>query len=373
MTLLLLVFFAQLITAQPKSVGLSVSYYGLSANYTHFANSSRAFHSTEVRIDYDGLFQGKVILPGGSAAYHYDFLHTFSMKNGGNLGIYAGPGARAGWVRDGKNGFGLMFGLSVEAGIEYSAPLLPISIGARMSPSMGFHMHTLGTDIKHWELGAYKNGFTGCLAPELTIRYEFGRSGETSALAEALREQADNQDKKPKVRFTFGAETIYQLYFVHYVRSNFYDDDGIRHYGSGFRGGVQQDMSVLLNCGIDIGRHFNASLASGYTTVSRKSVSAIPVIARLSVYYSNFKSSRGCIFNYIEGGPAFSLIKHFYDTPFQFGIGGGCRIILDRHSRLDFKMSFCGSYCSPHLKSSNDAVLSREVALGLSFGTAFIF
>lgn len=341
----------------PKSVGCGISYYSMTGEYRHWSKDRNAFHSASVSFDFDGLFNNEVLFPGVSTSYAYDFCFDRSLRNGGSLAFYTGPGVTTGWVKDRNTQFGIMFGLKLDLGVEYRTPRSPLSIGAKINPTIGMHIHRKDRNI---QMGSYLNGLISGMIPEFTVAYDFGRPY-----------QATEGDREAPV-FTYGAEASYNFLFFRFARSNWYDADGIRHYSEDGSLCSSNHFLILGLLGVNIGRNFNLSIASGYTTISYNPKPAIPLLLRSSVYFGKF-SGHNRLYCYISGGPAFNPGKAFYGVPCLYDTGVAYRIALDRRSRLDFKIAIAGSFSKPLIDGAASVTLSREFLLGLNIGVSASF
>lgn len=348
----LLVSAAAVASGGPKSAGCGFSYYTMTGEYQHWNAERSGFHSATVTFDFEGLFNRTVLFPGVNTSYAYNFYFGRSLSNGGQIALYTGPGITTGWVKDRNTLFGIMLGLKVDVGFEYSSPRSPLSIGAKINPTLGMHIHRKDYNIV---MDHYINGLISGMIPEFTVRYDFGRSFD--------RLEGD----MPASVLTFGVETSYSFMLLRIARQNYYDQDGIRYYTAGNSLCSSNHFLALAHIGTNIGRYFNISLASGYTTISYEQKHAIPLLLRASVFYGD-RSAHKRIYNYFSGGPAFSLSDSFYSVPWMYAAGAGYRFVLDRRSRVDFKVAIVGSYCSPKVPEVQSVTLSREYLLGFNIG-----
>lgn len=149
-TVALLVGFAAMASAQPRSLGVRFSgggVLGAEISYEHFVNSRPDF--VEAAIGFP-VWNGVV----ASATYNHVFYEPY-WTDAGDWAIYAGAGLVTGVT---SNSF--TFGIMGQAGIEYSF-WFPLQISLDIRPSFGVS----GSSF-------YRAGLWGFL-PALSLRYKF--------------------------------------------------------------------------------------------------------------------------------------------------------------------------------------------------------
>lgn len=171
-TLVIIICYCTLSSAQPKSIGIRTGAYGTGISYQHHISSEK-FLSIDAGVDFGYNASGN---PGTYINGTYNFIWASPQwtKNG-SWKIYAGPGVSAGWVEDRcviKNGEermnhfvkGLMLAISGQVGLEYNFEF-PLQLALEVRPCVGAH-------LADKTLSFYDNGFLGII-PSLGLRYYF--------------------------------------------------------------------------------------------------------------------------------------------------------------------------------------------------------
>ena len=184
---MLLVMAAVTATAQPKAIGGRLGFYGLEASYEHTINRTQ-FIEADFGLDFGVTGSGK---GGARLTGTYNFIWACpDWTSMGTWAIYAGPGVTLGYVEDnvrytignetaGFNGYGFMFALAAQVGIEYRFDF-PVQLALDLRPSFGVHTNDgkvkdpeTGITVEYGKkTGFYENGVKGFL-PTLSVRYCF--------------------------------------------------------------------------------------------------------------------------------------------------------------------------------------------------------
>ena len=157
------------IHAQPKSLGATYSFSGISAIYEHW-NDSSSFIEFKIKADFAEIFLNRDALPGGlaSVTWNKPFWETRS-RNDNIIRAYAGPGIIMGWGSEYDDRSGIIFGFKGSAGIECSFTR-KVTISMSISPIVGAHLRILDEYLK---MNYYKAGLIYSLLPEIGIKYDF--------------------------------------------------------------------------------------------------------------------------------------------------------------------------------------------------------
>ena len=156
--------------AQPKAVGASFSFTGISVSYEHSLSNDNAFIETSLKAECCEAFSSRAEYPGISASATWNvILKQWSSSEGNSLRLFAGPGAIIGYGRDFKSKDGLIFGLKGRVGIECEFSR-NVTISALISPVIGSHFTFEGNFVS---MKYYRNGLQYGLVPEVGIKYSF--------------------------------------------------------------------------------------------------------------------------------------------------------------------------------------------------------
>jgi len=366
LVLLTIFLSASSLFAQPKSFGYNVSHFTAGFNYEHWTSPERqSFHNVGINLDLDGLLYNAVKVPGITASYVYEFeFLDKTLTNGGNISMFAGPGATLGWTKDYKTSFGVLAGIKAVVGFEYSSARIPISVGCRVAPVLGLHTYKAGDT---YLMSIYKNGLVKALTPELTIKYDIGRQLDGLTF---VREEDDSEAEGKFPRVTFGIDLSYNPQSLIYSHFNYTDEDGTRMFLNEARPCFISKATILANVGVNVSRQVNLALYSGYIGIGRYNL--VPVQFRTTCFLG--KNTGGeRMFVYVDGGPGFD-IKHQLSKPAIVGSTGvGYRFSLDRLTKLDIGLGLYAYHCSPIIPDSVNTTISTECGAGLRLSTALNF
>lgn len=140
----------------PKGVGLC-------ADLDH---ESGAFDSFSLTADLIDILDGKSSTPGVKATYH----HNLVLKDWaeGKYELYAGPGIALGRVRDMHNHFGMMAGLSGDAGLRvHCFHSIMVSLEWQVDFALQFKNRF------NPDMSLYSAGFRHSYYPHLRLQYCF--------------------------------------------------------------------------------------------------------------------------------------------------------------------------------------------------------
>lgn len=157
--------------AQPKSLGTTYSFGGISLSYEHTL-SSDSFAEVSLKAEMTEVFMGQRDIPGISASFTWNMnISNWKSANGCDIGLYAGPGLLLGWSPDyGKQNGGII-GLKGRFGAECAFGR-NVTISLYISPVIGTHAVFLEDSIN---MTYFKYGLAYALMPEIGIKYRFGK------------------------------------------------------------------------------------------------------------------------------------------------------------------------------------------------------
>ena len=125
-----------------------------------------AFSSLALTADLIDILNGTASTPGIKATYHYNLIGK-EWKDG-KYQLYAGPGLTAGRVRDTSNHFGLMAGLSGDAGFRVRClHSMLVSIEFQADFALQFKNRF------NPDMSLYSAGYRHSYLPYIRIQYHF--------------------------------------------------------------------------------------------------------------------------------------------------------------------------------------------------------
>lgn len=144
----------------PKGFGICVDYVA----------SDIIYNSYSVYADCYGMLSGTYRNPGVKACYlHYNRLASFDY-DGARGGLFLGPGASSGLVRDnGSDKFGVLLTADIALAVRLSFPR-HIDIEMGMVAELGFIARNTPKGV---QMNIYNNGLTQALIPTLKIMARF--------------------------------------------------------------------------------------------------------------------------------------------------------------------------------------------------------
>lgn len=185
-----------------------------------------------------------------------------------------------------------------------------------------------------------------------------------------------NAQKDRFSKYTFGVEWGYVATFQSGYRYIFFPPEGYRVdvRDNSFR--LQNNADLYIHSGVNLSRSWNLSLYAGYAGVGDIH-KVLPVSIRATRYFGKDPlSDRWFAFTDLGSGICF---KRPVQEILTGKIGGGYRMSLSRHSKLDFIISARMTYTHPQITYDQE-VISQEMvrrnnayvsALSLGLGLTF--
>lgn len=166
--------------AQNRSVsmGLFNSPRGFGAAASFNSEDGRSFSELSLFADIYGLPTGRCGEPGVKASFVRNFIFSSFEIDDVRLGIFAGPGVSAGFVKDYEPGYalditrnhGLCAALCGDIGLRVRFSR-GVSLGLSFQAELGFHMRR-DDDMRANNLAIYKNGLVQSFWPNLSILFD---------------------------------------------------------------------------------------------------------------------------------------------------------------------------------------------------------
>lgn len=151
-------------------------------------------------------------------------------------------------------------------------------------------------------------------------------------------------------RFTFGAEWSYVSSIHSFWHYNFFSPEGYRVDQKGSKAMYYSNAEGSLNAGLNLNSHWNLSFHLGLTGLSDLH-KAVPISLRGTYYYGDDPLTDRW-FTFIEAGSGISL-KLPPQEIFGCKAGGGYRISLSRHTKLDLLLAVKVNYTHPDVLYDN--------------------
>ena len=167
-----MIFFISAVSAyaQPKALGVVSSFKGFAVSYEHNLHKEDLFIEMALSADASEMFLYRADYPGISASFTWNHVFaSWSLQDGAEMKLFAGPGLAVGYGKDFKAGNGYFFGLKGKVGIECSFERR-VTVSACISPILG--MHVIPYD-EYLSLKYYRNGIFYSPIPEIGIKYRF--------------------------------------------------------------------------------------------------------------------------------------------------------------------------------------------------------
>ena len=139
-------------------------------------------------------------------------------------------------------------------------------------------------------------------------------------------------------RFTFGVETSYVLTFLNYSHFNFISSDGGRRDERSLTDVAMSNGQILVSGGVNISDKLNLSLYTGYGGVYRRE-RMVPLSMRLS-WYSGGDPMKNRWMSFCSVGAGFNNPDMLSRISAEGKAGGGYRISLNRHVKMDLLLAF---------------------------------
>lgn len=179
-------------------------------------------------------------------------------------------------------------------------------------------------------------------------------------------------------RFTFGLESSYVLTFLDYSHFNFISADGDRRDVKSMSAGAWSNGQILLHGGVNVSERVNVSLYTGYSGIFVRE-RMIPVSLRVTWFYGR-DPMRNRWMTFCSAGAGFNN-PDLKRISAEGKAGGGYRISLNRHVKMDLLMAFqevythirafeydTGNYVPADRLRRNDTWISA-----FTFGIALVF
>ena len=156
--------------AQPRTIGATFSFTGLSVAYEHSLKDRDTFLEFSLKSEQAEYYVRRFGDPGMSVSFTVNsILKQWKSSEGNTINFYAGPGLIAGYCSDYKTDIGSFFGLKGRIGFECCFER-NATISISSSPVIGAH---LLSNLEGFTMKYYKNGLIYSLVPEIGIRYRF--------------------------------------------------------------------------------------------------------------------------------------------------------------------------------------------------------
>ena len=165
--------------------------------------------------------------------------------------------------------------------------------------------------------------------------------------AYALKSNAQ-EDSFPRI--TFGAEWGYSAAVHSIWHYNFFSPEGYRVNLKGSDVLFHSNAEASVNAGLNLNSHWNLSFHLGLTGL-RELHKAVPISMRGTRYYGDDPLNDRW-FTFIEAGSGLSL-KLPAQEIFGCKAGGGYRISLSRHTKMDFLLAVKVNYTHPDIIYDN--------------------
>lgn len=150
------------ILLSPKEVGVNMAFGSKDQN---------SFALVGVYADMQGLIDAKAQIPGVSVRFSREnWISWWEIASDTRLGLYAGIGIMAGYVRDLDNIPGWTLALSGNTGTGLSFQESRLSISAGFSIDIGLNVRDTGNKAS---VRFYRSGIVRGLMPNLTLMWGF--------------------------------------------------------------------------------------------------------------------------------------------------------------------------------------------------------
>lgn len=182
-------------------------------------------------------------------------------------------------------------------------------------------------------------------------------------------------------RLSFGIEGSLAGTFLSYRHSNYISNYGYRIDRRVINKKYHTNGEILLHLGMNISRHVNLSLYSGYSGVC-KNGSIYPLSLRCT-WFPAQDPSKDRWFAFIDGGPALKKTGRVSSLAGTGKLGCGYRISLTRSAKMDFLFSLRQAfikdiYSQPgmlsaeyvekdRIRRNNAAYMAVTLGIGLTF------
>lgn len=159
-------------------------------------------------------------------------------------------------------------------------------------------------------------------------------------------------------RITFGAEWSYVSSIHSFWHYNFFSPEGYRVNQKGSTTMYHSNAEGSINAGLNLNSHWNLSFHLGLTGISDLH-KAVPISLRGTYYYGDDPLTDRW-FTFIEAGSGISL-KLPPQEIFGCKAGGGYRISLSRHTKLDLLLAVKVNYTHPDILYDNVRIDAERI------------
>lgn len=346
--------------AQPATVGAELAPFRTGAAYRH--EKGHFVHSVSIGGDLSGALLKRNEKIGLYSDYSCTLPIVMHELKESVFGFYAGPGVTLGLCDDFGLPMGLILGPMADLRTEFESKRQPIVLSLGVKPSLAFHTYR-DLETEQLCMGIYKQGLLNSLIPYFGVAYRFdGRSVSGSEPAESPQKRT----------FNFAIEADYIANIRVYSHLNYITDEGYRVNEEDNSPKYNTNAQVLAGAGVNIGRHFNLSLYSGYQGINRKQA-LIPVLLRPSVLLGQ-PGDKGRWLVFIDGGPGFRASSHADRVAVISHAGFGYRIATTKRTSLDILGSIHSTVWHPWFFDDTVKEVRRnnEVLSGINLGVAVI-
>lgn len=148
----------------------------------------------------------------------------------------------------------------------------------------------------------------------------------------------DGAAKRAWPRFTFGIESSYVLTFMNRSHFNFISADGGRRDVKSFSAGLWSNGQFLVHGGVNLTEKVNISLYTGYGGIFVRE-RMVPVSVRVSWFYGRDPMKNRWM-SFCSVGAGFNNPDMLSRISAEGKAGGGYRISLNRHVKMDMLLAF---------------------------------
>ena len=195
----------------PKGVGADFSYTVPSTTRIGKWDSDRSrkgsvTYDFRILADFEGILQGDHTTPGIRSQFLA--IHTFSEKILSSdilFRLIGGPGLNLGYVRDRKDGWGYIGGLSGTVAVEFD---FPSRTRLQLGLDTDISIHAKVNSKDDTKLTFYENGIRNLPMPYISISYSFNQKPPTRITRSQDRPMWDGPrvNRNWKNRFVWGIE-----------------------------------------------------------------------------------------------------------------------------------------------------------------------
>ena len=158
------------VRGQNRQIGGVFAFNEMSATF-NYANTKETSLEFSLNIDMNGVLTGKNIYPGGSVQFIYGFMFAEkTFQDGERIYGIAGPGVKAGYVKNHHGHYGAMAGLCGKIGLVYDF-CVPVSLSVSLVPLFAFHINSTFDGAARMDL--HKYGLGASVFPHISILYRF--------------------------------------------------------------------------------------------------------------------------------------------------------------------------------------------------------